>query len=279
MLGPQERYPLSRTRGYTPAPEANLKNYLQVAETLGLDRMVIVQPVAYGMDHACTVDTLEMLGRHRAKAVAVIDRSFDASAVRRLDEQGFCGARVNSITPNSTGLDQLVDVAWLIAPLGWHVQVFTRDRELSFIENLLPSLPVSVVIDHMGHIPTSRGVESPEFQRLLRLLDSGRCWVKLCGYRSSTQGPPYDDLLPMARTLIERAPERCVWGTDWPHTNMFGRLLPDDGGLLDLFCDWAHGPEQVHRILVDNPAELYGFSGDPAALRSGIGQERAIASS
>ena len=259
MLGPQSRYKLSPTRGYTPAPESNIKTYTAMAETLGIERMVIVQPVAYGMDHACTLDSIEIFGRHRTRAVAVIDENFSEATLRGMDERGFCGARINNITPNSTGTAHLEPVVRLIAPLGWHVQLFVRGAELPELEKRILALPVPAVIDHMGQIPTSRGTDSPEFQCLLRLLDSGKCWVKLCGYRSSVAGPPYADLLAPAQKLIQAAPERCVWGSDWPHTNMFGNLNPDDGKLLDLLYDWAPDPKQLHRILVDNPAELYGF--------------------
>jgi predicted TIM-barrel fold metal-dependent hydrolase len=259
MLGPQNRYKLSPTRGYTPAPESNMRTYLDMANTLGIERMVIVQPVAYGKDHACTLDSIEILGRHRTRAIAVIDESFSEATLRGMDQRGFCGARINSITPNSTGLDHLESVVRLIAPLGWHVQLFVHGAELPDLEKRILSLPVPAVIDHMGQIPTDRGINSPEFLTLLRLLESGKCWVKLCGYRSSVAGPPYADLLEPARKLIETAPERCVWGTDWPHTNMFGSLLPDDGKLLDLLYDWAPDPGQLRRILVENPAQLYGF--------------------
>ena len=259
MFGPADRYALSPDRSYTPPVEANIEAYRAMAETLGLERMVIVHPTAYGTDHACTIDAIESFGRRRAKGVAVINDSFTEAAVRELDRQGFCAARVNSVTSNGTPLDQLGSVARLIAPLGWHVELYTLPGGLAVLEQTLPSLPVPVVIDHMGRIRTDRGTDSPEFQTLLRLLDSGRVWVKLCGYRSSVQGPPYDDVLPLARKMIEAAPERCVWGTDWPHPGMGGPLLPDDGKLLDLLYDWAPDSKQLHRILVENPTELYGF--------------------
>jgi predicted TIM-barrel fold metal-dependent hydrolase len=189
----------------------------------------------------------------------VINDTFSEATVRDLDQRGFCATRVNSITSNGTPLNQLQSVARLIAPFGWHLELYTQPEELPGLAQTLLSLPVPVVIDHMGRIPASRGVNNPEFQALLRLLDSGKCWVKLCGYRSSTEGPPYADLLEPARKIVESAPERCVWGTDWPHPGMAGPLLPDDGKLLDLLYDWAPDRGRLHRILVENPAELYGF--------------------
>jgi predicted TIM-barrel fold metal-dependent hydrolase len=124
----------------------------------------------------------------------------------------------------------------------------------------LLSQPVPVVIDHMGRIPTSSGMDSPEFQTLLRLAGSGKCWVKLTGYRCSVDGPPYADLLAPAQKIIATAPERCIWGSDWPHPRREGPLIPDDGKMLDLLSDWAPDPKDFHRILVDNPVKLYRFA-------------------
>jgi predicted TIM-barrel fold metal-dependent hydrolase len=261
MFGPADKYPLSPARGYTPPAEANTDAYLAMAEILGLERMVIVHPTAYGADHGCTRDAIETFGRHRARGVAVIDESISEGALRELDRQGFCATRINSITVNGTPLSQLDAIARRIAPFGWHVELYTQPEQWPILEKKLPTLPVPVVIDHMGRVPTSRGTNNPEFQALLRILSSGNCWVKLCGYRSSTQGPPYSDVIDEAQKMIEVAPERCVWGTDWPHPGMSSALLPDDGKLLDLLYDWAPDAKQLHRILVENPAELYGFEG------------------
>lgn len=259
LFGRPDACKLSPTRGYTPAPGSELGDYILVAETLGIDRMVIVQPAAYGTDHKCALDSIELLGRHRTRAIGIVDDSVSNCDLKTMDERGFRGARINSITKNSTGIDQLQDVVRRIAPLGWHIQLFVHGMELPNLASLLVSLPVPVVIDHMGQIPTDRGLESTEFKTLLRVLDSGNCWVKLCGYRCSTVGPPYSDLLEPARKIIQTAPERCVWGTDWPHTKMFGRLLPNDADLLNLLYDWAPDERQLRRILVENPERLYGF--------------------
>jgi predicted TIM-barrel fold metal-dependent hydrolase len=260
MFGSPDRYAISPGRSYTPPPEANIDSYLAMAETLGLERMVIVHPTPYGADHSCTRDAIGIFGLHRAKAVAVIDESFSKATLQAMDQAGFCAARINSVTPNGTPLSQLKSVAKLIAPLGWHLEIYTQPEAWPELAESLLALPVPVVIDHMGRIPTKDGMENLPFQTLLRLLGSGKCWVKLCGYRCSTGGPPYADLLAPAQRMIEAAPERCVWGTDWPHPGMAGELLPDDGKLLDLLYDWAPDARQLQRILVDNPAQLYGFA-------------------
>ena len=194
IFGPPDRYPLDPTRLYTPNPQANIKTYQAMAETLGIERMVIVNPTPYGTDTRCTIDSIEIFGRDRAKAVAVVNDTVSDATLRDLDQKGFCAARVNSLMTNSTPVSELQTVVRRIAPLGWHLEVYIAGEELPGLEQTLLSLPVPVVIDHMGRIPTTRGINSPEFQTLLRLLSSGKCYVKLCGYRSSVQGPPYADL-------------------------------------------------------------------------------------
>jgi predicted TIM-barrel fold metal-dependent hydrolase len=264
IFGPPDRYPLNPARGYTPSEKANLDSYLAMAGTLGLERMVIVNPTPYGTDHQCTIDSLEVLGRRRAKAVAVVNETFTPAMLRDLDQKGFCAARVNSVNSNSTPVEKLGSIVKLIEPLGWHLEVYVEGQQLPDLADTLLSLPIPVVIDHMGRIPSEQGIDSVEFLTLLRLVGSGKCWVKLCGYRSSTQGPPYSDMLQPARKIIETAPERCVWGTDWPHPRCYGRLLPDDGKLLDLLSDWAPDPLRFQRILVDNPERLYRFEASQA---------------
>ena len=212
MLGPPDKYKLSPARGYTSPPEVNIENYLAMADTLGLQRMVIVQPAAYGTDHACTLDSIEILGRHRAKAISAIDESFSQEALRDMDRRGVCGARINAVTINGIGLNQLQPVARLIAPFGWHIQIFVDGSTLPELMPTLLSLPVPIVIDHMGRIPADRGINHPEFQALLHLLDSGKCWVKLCGYRNSSAGPPYADLLTAAQKIIQAAPGKMCLG-------------------------------------------------------------------
>ena len=258
IFGPQDRYPLSPGRSYDPV-EAGTDAYLDMAATLGLDRMVVVQASIYGTDNSCTLDAVERFGRERACAVAVVDESFDADALSALHRRGVRGARFNAVSGNGTPLEQLETLAQRIAKLDWHLQLYAHGAQLPGLAERLLALPVQVVIDHMGQVPTDAGLESPEFQALLRLLRSGRCWVKLCGYRISAAGPPYADLLALARALIAAVPERCLWGTDWPHPHLEGRPMPDDGELLDLLGEWAPDPAERRRILVENPAALYGF--------------------
>lgn len=258
IIGPHSRYPLSAGRAYTP-PDALLGAYCNVAGTLGLTRFVVVQPSVYGTDNRCTLDAVASLGAAQARAVAVIDESFDETSLRALDAAGVRGVRFNAVSGNGTPLVQLETLARRVAALGWHLQLYIEGAALPDLAPVLASLPVPVVIDHMGQVATAKGVANAEFQALLRLVASGRAWVKLCGYRSSTQGFPFHDTLPQARALIAAAPERCLWGTDWPHPNFAG-TMPDDGALFDLLGEWAPTDPDRRRILVDNPAALYGFS-------------------
>ena len=256
IFGPFDRYPMSDGRTYTPPP-ALVPAYLELAETVGLQRMVVVQASIYGTDNAVTLDAIAQFGPHRARGVAVIDDSFDAAALRHLHDQGIRGVRFNMVSGNGTPEDQLVSLARRVAPLGWHIQIYADGAKMLEIGPLLASLPVEVVIDHCGGVKAGLGVRHPQFQALLRLMDSGRAWMKVCGYRASSIGAPYADVEANVKALVASAPDRCVWGTDWPHSQM--DPAPEAGVLLDLFFDWVPDGGVRHKVLVDNPGRLYGF--------------------
>ena len=258
IFGPYDRYPLSPGRAYTP-PEASIAMYEEVLATLGLSRTVVVQPSVYGTDNAVTLDAVEAMGRDRARAVVVVDDAVEPAALRAMHGRGARGVRFNAVSGNGTPLEQLEALVGKIAPLGWHLQLYAHAAEILALEEVLARLPVPVVIDHMGGIGArDGGADSPAFAALIRLLEGG-AWAKLCGYRASA-GHPYADVAPMARAMIAAAPDRCVWGTDWPHPSLFPPTgMPDDGHLLDLLADWAPEDAQRRAILVDNPARLYGF--------------------
>ncbi len=257
IFGPHARYPLSPGRSYTP-PEALIEQYQVLAATLGIERMVVVQPSIYGTDNRCTLDAVAAFGKERARAVVVIDEQATPQMLREMHEAGARGARFNAVSGNGTPLVQLQTLARRIAPLGWHIQLYVHGEQLLELAPALSGLGVPVVIDHMGGVSTGKGVNHPEFRALLRLLEGGRAWAKLCGYRSSAAGHPFADVAPMAEALIAAAPERCVWGTDWPHPS-YMRTMPDDGDLLDLLGAWAPGARLQRRILAENPVTLYGF--------------------
>ncbi len=250
VFGPYGRFPLDANRPYTP-PEASVRHYEDMAATLGLERRVIVTASVSGTDNAVTMDAVQRLGPAASRAVVVVD---DAADLPALSRGGAVGVRFNAVSGNGAPLDALEALARRIAPLGWHIQVFTND--LPALADRLAALPVPVVLDHLGGAKARDGAGSPAMRAALRLLDTGRAWVKLSGYRASS--PPYGDVAPLARALLAAAPGRCVWGTDWPHTGFRTEAeMLDDGTLLDWLHDWTDG--DWRRVLVDNPAALYGF--------------------
>jgi predicted TIM-barrel fold metal-dependent hydrolase len=257
--GPYDRYPLSASRTYSP-PEAGLPQYLAMARTIGVQRMVVVQPSTFGTDNRCTLDAVDMFGRQNARAIVVIEDDIGQAELRTMHERGARGARFNAVSGNGAPLDQLEALARKLVPLGWHIQLYLHGEQILELVPALEKLPVTLVLDHMAGVQSDRGVESPEFRAAASLLQSGKAYVKLSGYRSSVQGYPYDDVAPLARRFIEIAPDRCVWGTDWPHPSLFGDThMPDDGELFDLLGEWAPTDELRRKVLVDNPARLYGF--------------------
>ncbi len=257
IFGTVDKYPFQNNRGYTPT-EASVEMYLAMLGTLGLQRMVIVQPSVYGTDNACTGDAIAFLGQHRCRGVAVVDDNVSKAELQALHDAGFRGTRFNTMAKGGVSMDRLRTLAEKIASFGWHIQIYHDGARLPEIEDVLESLPVDVVIDHMGQIMTEYGTQHAGFQCLLKLLDSGRVWVKLTGQRMSREGPPFSDLAPFAKAIVARAPERCVFGSDWPHPDTSG-YMPDDGKVIDLLPTWAPDEQQRQRILVENPTALYGF--------------------
>src|SRR5580692_5737977 len=216
IFGPYDKFPLSAGRTYNPPP-ALVPDYLAMAEQLGIQRMVVVQASVSGTDNAVTLDAVRQFGQHRARAVAVIDDSFTESALKQMHADGVRGVRFNLASGNGTPVEQLETVARRIAPLGWHIQVYIDGEMLADMAPALAKLPVELVIDHCGGVKAALGLEHPQFQALLSLLDSGNAWIKVCSYRVASTGQPWADPAPNVQAFVARYPERCVWGTDWPH--------------------------------------------------------------
>jgi len=252
VFGPFDRYPLDPARKYTPE-EATLEDYLKVATALGTGRVVLVQPSVYGTDNACQRDAIRDLQKH-ARGVAVIDDSVSDARLDALCGAGFVGARLN--LTRDASLDALESLAARVQRVGWHVQLHLPGAMIAQIADRLLRLPTEFVIDHFGRMDAWQGVVQPAFQALLKLVDSGRCWVKLSApYRMD--GAPYHKVASFARELVKRNPQRMVWGTDWPHPDV--AVVPEDPGLLATMFDWVPDEATRHRILVDNPAKLYRF--------------------
>lgn len=258
IIGPQARYPVSPSASFA-APDALEDAYLRMAEALGLERMVIVQPSFYGTDNSRTVDAIADFGQHRARGVAAVAPDVSDASLRELDAAGIRAARFITTAGGGAAITDLETVARKIAPLGWHVELYVPPASWPAILPILSRLPVPAVLDHMAAMSADPARNDPEvFAAILRLLDSGKAWVKLCGYRASAAGHPYADVVGLAKTLIAHAPSRCVWGSDWPHTAIPGQM-PDDGDLIDLLLDWEPDETTRRAILADNPARLYGF--------------------
>lgn len=259
VFGPESRYAWSPRRGYTPS-DCVLADYRHMLATIGCERAVLVQPSVYGTDNTAHLEALAEAGP-AFRMVAVVEPDVPQAELERMAAAGVRGVRFNLVSKGGIALEGLQRTAERIAPLGWHVQFFVEPETIVSLESTLAALPVPVVIDHMGHVTPQMGLQHPALLALQRLLRGGNTWVKLSGaYRTSAEPrPPFSDVVPVARALIEAGPERCVWGSDWPHPMVNDRPMPNDGDLADLVADWAPDEAQRHRILVDNPARLYGF--------------------
>ena len=257
IFGPPDQYPYAPNRSYTP-PEASTEAYLRMLGALGFERAVIVQPSVYGVDNSCTRDAILASGG-MWRGVAVVEPCVTDSRLAELHAAGFRGVRINLLFKGGLQMETLEQIARAIQPLGWHVQLLLDGRDLPELSDRLRRLPVDFVVDHMGHMPASLGAGHPGFQTLLELLRGGRCWVKLSGaYRISAKPQPYEDAIPIARALVETAPDKLVFGTDWPHPSI-SVPMPQDASLLDLLPLWAPDEATRQKILVENPARLYGF--------------------
>jgi 2-pyrone-4,6-dicarboxylate lactonase len=258
VFGPKDRFPFDPKAPYTPT-DAPKDALIDRHMFLGIERGVVVQSAAHGFDNSAAAD---LLADHKGSyvGVALMPVNADMSELKKLDAQGFRGVRFNFVQHLGGGpaLADVMRLSTKLASLGWHLQLHV---ESSMILKMTPELklsPVPVVIDHMGRIDASRGLDQPGFTHLLRLLEDKRFWVKVSGLeRASRQGAPYADAVPFARRLVSDFGERCLWGSDWPHPNL--DKVPDDGVLVDLIGEFAN-EQQRQALLVDNPQKLYKFA-------------------
>lgn len=255
------KYPLVAHRSYTP-PLCTLDDYLRLCETLGIARMVQVNASTYGFDNTVTLDLIARLGQKRARGVAGVAPDVSEVDIRKLHDGGMRGVRLSTMVKGYGGSELLGTIAKTIKPFGWHVQLHVdRVAEIAALEPQLLAHPTPIVFDHLGRVRGGEGVAAPGFQALLRILKQrDDCWVKLSSfYRLSDAGAPgYADMRPIAQALLAARSDRVVWGSNWPHPIWDGRM-PNDGDLIDLVCEWAGDAALLQRLLVDNPAQLYGF--------------------
>lgn len=256
----QSGYPLIPNRGYTP-PDSTLDDMLGMHRQIGIERVVFTQPSAYGTDNSAILDAMAQIPE-RARAIVAVGLPVDDDQLAALDRQGVRGLRLN--LDNVGGMPiELSDVPHLasrIQDLGWHLEFLFAGKDLPELAPLLRSLPVPVSIAHFGYMPAAEGVGYPPFRTLVDLVRDGNTWVKLSAPNRLGVGdlPPWDEVIPLAQTLIEARPDRMLWASDWPHPNKFGDQ-PNDADLIEQLELWAPDPELRHQILVENPVELYRF--------------------
>ena len=264
VFGPAARFPYADDRSYTP-PDAPLEKYVAMLDTVGFARGVLVQGSAHGRDNAAMLDALE---RHpdRLRGVAVADADTAPAQLRRWHAAGVRGLRFNHFFRDGAlhyrggvPLEAAKALAPVMAELGWHLQLWIDVKDLPDTIPVLKSIGLPVVIDHMGRTDARAGTGTEGFQSLLRAVGDGWCWAKLSGaHRLSQNAPAYPDARPFHEALVRANPERLVWGGDWPHPRVEGEM-PDAGHLLELFQMWTPDRATQQRILVANPAKLYGF--------------------
>jgi predicted TIM-barrel fold metal-dependent hydrolase len=241
--------------------DASVADYRLLQKRIGTSRNVIVQPSTYGVFNDGLIEALNECGP-TARGVAVVNTGVTDDELKRLGAAGVRGVRFNLANPGATTIDMLEPVAKRVAPLGWHIQFnMSADTTLA-ARDILYRLPCPVVFDHLAHLPEPAGIAHPAFAVVVDLMQKGKAWLKLSGaYADTKVGPPtYADSTAVARAYVKAAPDRLVWGSDWPHPTEQAKVLPDDALLFDLLAEWASDEAVRNRILVDNPARLYDFA-------------------
>ncbi len=262
VMGPAARYDYSPARVYTP-PDCLLDQYRHMLDTLGVTRAVLVQPSVYGTDNAAMLDAMKA-DPQRLRGVAVVDPAIGDAELKSMHALGVRGVRVNIVDvkdrkAGSLPMDMLRPLAARIASMGWHMEFLMHADEFPDLDRTFADFPVPIVLGHLGYMKTSLGLKAPGFQALLRLMQAGKAWVKLTGpYRISGAPLPHADTVPFAHALLKANAERVIWGSDWPRV-MHKGATPNDGELTDLLLDWVPDAAQRERVLVSNPARLYGF--------------------
>jgi 2-pyrone-4,6-dicarboxylate lactonase len=276
VFGPAARFPFAADRPFTPA-DAPKERLFALHAMLGIERSVVVQSTCHGFDNDVVADLIAARGGAYC-GIALAPVTVSDATLRRLHAQGFRGLRFNFMKHlgTATPIEQIIGLTPRLAALGWQLHVHFPS---TLVDELAPSLLHSatpVVIDHMGRIDASQGLDQPAFRALCALMEDPRMWVKVSGSdRISREGPPYADAVPFARTLVERFGDRTLWGTDWPHPNCNG--VPDDGVLVDLLAQIAPSEGLRRALLVDNPQRLYRFPVSLATARSAPGSAGRLA--
>jgi len=259
VFGPHSKFPYAANRPFTPT-DAPKEDLFRLHEFLGIQRGVFVQSTCHGTDNRVLVDLLAA-GKGRYRGAALLDPTVSDAEVERLDDAGVRGVRLHFLTGHLGPPKPREDMLWIIekvAPYGWHIEMHVGGNNVIDLYEFITTIEAPVVIDHIGRIDVAEGLHGKAYSVLRRLLDRGNIWVKLSGTdRISKQKYPYADAIAFPRDLAAHAPERVVWGTDWPHPNH--SAVPNDGELVDLIAEIAPDERKRRLMLVDNPAKLFGF--------------------
>jgi 2-pyrone-4,6-dicarboxylate lactonase len=258
VIGAGPDFPLLPNRSYTPPP-ASPEDLIAMLDRAGSSKAVVVQVSVHGSDHSRLVQALRAFPT-RLRGVAAITPSTTDEELETLDRVGVVGTRVLDGLGGGVGFQSLESIAERCVSRGWHIQVASRAAAIAANTDRLLNLAVPFVIDHMGWFSPDKGLNDPNFQKIVYLLRNARCHIKLSGaFRMSQQGYPHADVIPFAQKLIETAPDRCLWGSDWPHVGLQSDVpMPQVGLLLDSLVSYTSDASLLHAILVDNPTRLYG---------------------
>lgn len=258
VFGPTPEFPFAPERKYTPC-NAGKDKLFALRDFLGFERNVIVQATCHGKDNRAMVDACRSAG-DLARGIASVGPEIAMDELREMDAAGVRGVRFNFVRRlvDATPKEVFLGIAEKIARLDWHIVVYFEAADLEELVPFLKQLPTVIVVDHMGRPDVEKGVGHPDFQRFINLMaESDNIWSKAtCPERLSKQGPPYDDVVPFYRAIVDQFPDRVLWGTDWPHPNMKSHM-PDDGALVDYIPRIARTEAQRQKLLVDNPMRLY----------------------
>jgi predicted TIM-barrel fold metal-dependent hydrolase len=259
IFGPGSKFPYAKNAPYIP-PDSPFEALQALHKKLGLERAVIVHASCHGADMRVTLDAIAR-SKGAYRGTAIIDETYKDSDFQRMHDGGIRAVRFNFVKhlggrPDMKFFQKTIQ---RIQQMAWHLILHLDATDLVEFQDLFRRVPVPMVIDHMGRVKTAGGLQQEPFRILLSSLENENMWVKVCGAeRVSSMGPPFTDAIPFAQALIAAAPERILWGTDWPHPNV-GAHMPNDGDLVDLFPLMAPDPVVQRKILVENPARLYGF--------------------
>ena len=259
IFGPGSKFPYAKDAAYEP-PDSPFEALQKLHSILGIQRAVIVHASCHGSDMRATLDGIAR-SKGAYRGTAIIDEKYTEKDFQRMHDGGIRAVRFNFVKhlggrPDMQFFQRTIQ---RVRQMGWHLILHLDATDLMEFEDLFKRVPVPMVIDHMGRVKAAAGLEQQPFKILLSSLKNENIWVKVCGAeRVSSMGPPFTDAVPFAQALIAAAPDRILWGTDWPHPNV-GAHMPNDGDLVDLFAQMAPDPAIQRRILVENPARLYGF--------------------